>query len=102
VLAGTELHMIYGLDLHAGQLDDAQSHLEEAVALAESLGDEVHLYFFRSDLIVLRLIQARYAELSQRCAIACSLPVGWALSSAHPRSCLVRRVAQPGRASTKW
>ena len=54
--------MIYGLDLHAGRLDDAQSHLEEAVALAEPLGDEVHLYFFRSDLVMLRLIQARHAE----------------------------------------
>ncbi len=69
----SELHMIYGLDLRAGELQDAQSHLEEAVALAEPLGDEVFLYFFRSDLAMFRLIQGRHAEavpLVRRCLLA--------------------------------
>ncbi len=73
LLAAAELHMLYGLDLHAGQLENAQSHLEEAVALAEALGDEVHLYFFRGDLAMLRLIQGRHAEaepLVRRCLLA--------------------------------
>ncbi|MGO8959554.1 MAG: ATP-binding protein [Streptosporangiaceae bacterium] len=73
LLAATELHMIYGLDLHSGQLTAAQSHLEEAVALAEALRDEVRLYFFRSDLVILRLIQGRHADAEpevRRCLLA--------------------------------
>ena len=62
LLAAGELHMLYGLDLHAGMLEDAQAHLEEAVALAEPLGDRVFLYFFQGDLGMLRLIQRRHAE----------------------------------------
>ncbi len=60
--AATELHMIYGLDVWAGRLDDAEAHLDEAVALAEPTGDETFLYFFRSDLSMLRLIQGRPAD----------------------------------------
>ena len=85
LLAATELHMIYGIDLYAGQLDDAQSHLEEAVALAEPLGDEVHLYFFRSDLVMLRLIQARHAEAEpevRRCLLA-ARRTGFAVGAAQ-------------------
>ncbi len=60
--AATELHMIYGLDLAAGLLEDAETHLEEAVALAEATGDETFLYMFRGDLGMLRLIQGRPAD----------------------------------------
>jgi predicted ATPase/class 3 adenylate cyclase len=73
LLAATELHMIYGLDLHAELFDDAQAHLEEAVALAEPLGDELFLFFFHSDLAMLRLIQGRHSDaqpLVRRCLLA--------------------------------
>jgi non-specific serine/threonine protein kinase len=73
LLAAGELHMLYGLDLHAGRLEDAQAHLEEAVALAEPLGDRVFLYFFQGDLGMLRLIQRRHAEaapLVRNCLLA--------------------------------
>ncbi len=62
LLAANELHMLYGLDLVAGHLDDAQAHLEESVALAESLGDEIFLLYSNGDLAMLRLIQDRHAE----------------------------------------
>jgi len=73
LLAAGELSMLYGLDLHAGRLDDAEGHLVEAVALAEPLGDEVFLFFFLSDLAVLRIIQGRHADAApvvRRCLLA--------------------------------
>lgn len=60
--AATELHMLYGLDMMAARLEDAQEHLEAAIALAESMDDEMFLFFFRSDLGLLRLIQGRHAD----------------------------------------
>ena len=36
----------------------ARQHLEAAIAAAESLGDEMYLYFFREDLAILLLIEA--------------------------------------------
>ena len=58
----TELYMIYGLDLVAGRIEDALSHLEEAIALAEATSDETFLYFFRCDFGMLRLIQGRHSD----------------------------------------
>ncbi len=62
LLAANVLQHLYGLDLMAGQLADANEHLEQAVALAEQLGADLFLYFLRSDLGILRLIQERYAD----------------------------------------
>jgi tetratricopeptide (TPR) repeat protein len=70
LLAANELQHLYGLDLTAGQLADANDHLEQAVALAEQPGADLFLYFLRSDLGILRLIQERYADaapLIRRC-----------------------------------
>ncbi len=70
LLAANELQHLYGLDLRAGQLADATDHLEQAVVLAEQLGADLFLYFLRSDLGILRLIQERYADaapLIRRC-----------------------------------
>jgi tetratricopeptide (TPR) repeat protein len=61
-MAATELHTLYGLDIAAGRIEDAQAYLEEAVALAEPLGDETFLYFFRGNIAMLRLSQGRYDE----------------------------------------
>jgi predicted ATPase/class 3 adenylate cyclase len=62
LLAANVLQHLYGLDLMAGQLADANDHLEQAVALAEQLGADLFLYFLRSDLGLLRLMQERYAD----------------------------------------
>jgi predicted ATPase/class 3 adenylate cyclase len=73
LLAASELHMIYGLDLHAGQLAEGQAHLEEAVAMAERLGDQMFLFFFRSDLAILLLMRDRHADalpVVRRCLLA--------------------------------
>jgi predicted ATPase/uncharacterized protein YdeI (YjbR/CyaY-like superfamily)/class 3 adenylate cyclase len=70
LLAASVLQHLYGLDLMAGQIEDASARLEQAVAIAEQLGAELFLYFLRSDLGLLRLIQGRPAEampLIRRC-----------------------------------
>jgi hypothetical protein len=70
LLAANELHMLYALDLADGGVAEARSHLEAAIAAAESLGDEMFLYFFRQDMAMLLLIEGRPAEavpLVRRC-----------------------------------
>jgi hypothetical protein len=62
LLAASELHSLYVLDLAAGLLSDARAHLEAAITAAEELGSAVFLYFFRSDLAILLLIDGRHAE----------------------------------------
>jgi predicted ATPase/class 3 adenylate cyclase len=73
ILAANEMHMLYGLDLHAGLLDDARAHITEAIATAERLGARVFLYFMQSDYIVLLLIEGRHQEavpLVRNCLLA--------------------------------
>ena len=62
LMAANVLQHLYGQDLMAGQLADANDHLEQAVAVAEKLGADLFLYFLRTDLGILRLIQERYAD----------------------------------------
>lgn len=70
LLAANELHMLYGLDIEIGGIGEARSHLDAAIAAAEDLGDQMYLYFFRSDLIILLLLEDKYTEarpLVRRC-----------------------------------
>jgi predicted ATPase/class 3 adenylate cyclase len=70
LLAANELHMLYAYDLTDGRLTQARTHLDAAISAAESLGDELYLYFFREDLAVLLLIEgkpAQAAPLIRRC-----------------------------------
>jgi predicted ATPase/class 3 adenylate cyclase len=70
LLAANELHMLYALDLVVGGVEQARLHLEAAIAAAESLGDEIYLYFFREDLAILLLIEDRPEDalpLVRRC-----------------------------------
>jgi predicted ATPase/class 3 adenylate cyclase len=60
--AANEMHMIYGLDLQEGLLEDARAHLTEAIATAEKLGARVFLYFMQTDLVILLLIEGRHEE----------------------------------------
>jgi predicted ATPase/class 3 adenylate cyclase len=62
LLAANELHMLYGLDIAGGGVEQARRHLEAAIAAAESLGDEMYLYFFREDLAIVLLIEDRHEE----------------------------------------
>jgi predicted ATPase/class 3 adenylate cyclase len=62
MFAANELHMIYGLDLHAGLLNDARAHLTEAIATAERLGARVFLYLMQTDLVILLLIEGKHEE----------------------------------------
>jgi predicted ATPase/class 3 adenylate cyclase len=70
LLAANELHMLYALDIASGGVGEARLHLDAAIAAAESLGDEMYLYFFREDLAILLLIEDRPEEalpLVRRC-----------------------------------
>jgi len=72
LFAASELHQIYGLDLAAGCLADARAHMDEAIALAEGLGDRIFRYFIRSDLAILLLLEGRPGEAApviRRCLL---------------------------------
>lgn len=62
MLAASQLHHLHGLDLHAGAIEDASAHLHQAIAIAEQLGAELFLYYLRTDLSLLLLIQGRHAD----------------------------------------
>jgi predicted ATPase/class 3 adenylate cyclase len=62
LLAANELHNLYGLDLDGGLIENAAAYLTQAIRLAEQLGGELFLYFMRSDLGILLLIQGRPEE----------------------------------------
>jgi len=73
LLAATELHHLYGLDLHAGLIENAAGYLTQAISLTEQLGGDLFLYFMRGDLGILLLIQGRPAEATpviRRCLLA--------------------------------
>ena len=62
--------MLYALDIATGGVTEARLHLEAAISAAESLGDEMYLYFFREDLAILLLIEDRPEDalpLVRRC-----------------------------------
>ncbi len=72
LLAASQLHHLHGLDLHAGLLEESSAHLGQAIAMTERLGGELFLYFLRSDLGLLLLIQGRHAEAApviRRCLL---------------------------------
>jgi predicted ATPase/class 3 adenylate cyclase len=70
LFAAKALHSLSGIELAAGLTAGARARLEQAIALAEELGDEVFRYGFRSDLAVMLLIDAEYqraAPLLRQC-----------------------------------
>jgi predicted ATPase/class 3 adenylate cyclase len=62
MFAANEMHMIYGLDVQAGLLDDAHAHITEAIATAEKLGPSVFLYGMQTDFAILLLIEGKHQE----------------------------------------
>ncbi|HYK26709.1 MAG TPA: adenylate/guanylate cyclase domain-containing protein, partial [Streptosporangiaceae bacterium] len=62
LLAANELHMLYGLEMTAGRVAEAQGLLDEAIAVAQRLGDKTFLLYFDSDLAIALLMQDRHAD----------------------------------------
>jgi predicted ATPase/class 3 adenylate cyclase len=62
LLMATELNTTFGLAMHAERMEEANAALEEALAVTESIGGELILYYMRANMSLLRLIQGRYAE----------------------------------------
>ncbi|MGC9961937.1 MAG: hypothetical protein ABSE47_08550 [Acidimicrobiales bacterium] len=60
LFAAGELYALVGLEADRGSLAGARGYLLEAIALAEDLGAEMFLYFFRSDLAVLLMAEGDY------------------------------------------
>ncbi len=72
LVAANELHSMYGLDLHAGLIENAAAYLHQATRLAEQLGGDLFNYFMRADLAILLLIQGKHAEAApviRRCLL---------------------------------
>jgi predicted ATPase/class 3 adenylate cyclase len=72
MLAASQLHQLYGLDLHAGLVENAAAYLHQAISLAEQLGGELSMYLMRSDLGILLLIQGKPEEATpvvRRCLL---------------------------------
>jgi predicted ATPase/class 3 adenylate cyclase len=70
LFAAKGLHSLSGMELAAGRTAAARVRLEQAISLAEELGDEVFRYGFRSDLAVMLLIDEEYqraAPLLRQC-----------------------------------
>jgi predicted ATPase/class 3 adenylate cyclase len=62
MLAANEMHMMYGVDVKEGRLDDARGHITKAIATAEKLGAGIFLYFMQTDFVILLLIEGKHEE----------------------------------------
>jgi predicted ATPase len=62
MLAANEMHMLYGLDLNAGLIGDAEAHITEAIVIAERLGARVFLFFMQTDYAIMLLVENRHEE----------------------------------------
>ena len=62
LLMAAQLSNKFSALLHAGQIEEGSASLEECVALVEGLGGDFMLHFMRCNLLLLRLIQGRYAD----------------------------------------
>jgi predicted ATPase len=63
LLAMNELTHLFGIELHAGNLEKAAQYLEESVAVADTVGGELLQHLVRTNLVLMRLIQDRHAEV---------------------------------------
>jgi tetratricopeptide (TPR) repeat protein len=57
-----EMHMMYGLNVHEGLLDEARADITEAIARAEKFGATIYLFYMRTDFGILLLIEGKYAD----------------------------------------
>jgi len=62
LLAGSELNHLFSIAINAGRVDEGTAYLEEAIELTEQVGGDLFVYLMRCNLILLRLIQGRFAE----------------------------------------
>jgi predicted ATPase/class 3 adenylate cyclase len=73
MLAASEMHMLYGVDVHEGLLDEARADITEAIATAEKFGASIFLYYMQTDFGILLLIEGRHEEAApviRRCLLA--------------------------------
>jgi predicted ATPase/class 3 adenylate cyclase len=71
--AANEMHMMYGLNVQEGRLDEARADITEAIATAEKFGATIYLFSMRTDFGILLLIEGKHAEavpLIRRCLLA--------------------------------
>jgi predicted ATPase/class 3 adenylate cyclase len=72
MFAAMEMHQLSNLDMKAGRLEDARTHITEAIATAEKLGAETFLYIMRSDQGIHLLLEGRHEEAApviRRCLL---------------------------------
>ncbi len=83
--AAGELHALSVLDFQAGRLEEGRARLQEALAIAEGLGDEMFLYLFRSDLAEVLLWEGRYEDAAPvvRCCLLVARRIGLGLDIAE-------------------
>jgi predicted ATPase/class 3 adenylate cyclase len=62
MLAANEMHMVYGIDIRDGRLGDARTHITEAIATVEKLGARIFVYFMKTDLTILLLMEGKHEE----------------------------------------
>jgi predicted ATPase/class 3 adenylate cyclase len=69
----SELTGLYGIELHAGRIEQARGYLDEAIEVAERLGGEFILNLMRMDLGLLLLIRGKPEEAEpviRKCLLA--------------------------------
>jgi non-specific serine/threonine protein kinase len=63
LIAASEEHMLYGVDLNAGRIEEARAHAEAGVALAErGVGGDFFLSMLRTNLSLVLLIDGDHAR----------------------------------------
>ncbi|HXW43249.1 MAG TPA: adenylate/guanylate cyclase domain-containing protein [Streptosporangiaceae bacterium] len=87
--ASNVLHLLSGNCLRSGLVEEASAHIEQALVIAERLSADLYLYFLRSDLGLIRLIQGRHAEAAQlaRWCLQLARRVGVRVDASEPLLC---------------
>jgi predicted ATPase/class 3 adenylate cyclase len=87
--ASTVLHQLSANDLRAGLVDEASARLEESLEIAEQLSADLFIYFKRSDLGMIRLIQGRHADAAPlaRWCLQVARRLGVGVDASEPLLC---------------
>ncbi len=96
--ASNVLHQLSGNDLRSGLVEEASAHIEQALEIAEELSADLYLYFMRSDLCLIRLIQGRHAEAAPlaRWCLQVARRIGVSVDASEPLLCAAYCTAWQG------